>query len=934
MTFVLWVIVIIVLINLYRRVSKLEKLFGGKEAVKRGSLQSLQKLPAAVSGVRPVQTGPTSGDRFVAWLKEDWLLKLGALLLLIGFGWFASYAFLHNWIGPAGRIALGVIAGAGILLLGWWRMKRFTRQGGIFLVLGSTVILLTVFAARGLYDFFTPGSALALMFLSTAFVALASVKYKRPPLALASLVLAGMAPFFTNAFSPDYVSLFWYLLIVILGAIWVTALTGQRELTAAALILFLLYSLPHLGLSVSSVQEPVLLLFTYAFAAIFFITSILAILKSKNTVGSITADLLTAGANGLLLLAWIMSAAPEEWQSLIISGWLVVFVVGAFVIFRGANKREPFFIYAGVGVVMLAAATAAELSGAALTIAYTLESALVILISHALVRDVRVTERAGWLLLGPAVLSLESFVSSKWIYFYANSWVERVFHLHFFVLLILALTLFGLWAVLRRQVLRFSSVVLVGGSVYALALLWLSLHAALARDTATMVSLGVYTVVGLAAYLYGKNENKSGVQKYGRILLLLVIARLLLIDVWDMALTGRIVTFFLVGLLLISTAFIGRKKHAAAAVVLFFLVGTGANAAETAEIISAFRSYKDVSGVSIVVPTVVEVPFRTDESLERLDFAVLDKTANKFEPWFFKPANEEADVSVRATSVSNETGDMVDHNLNTYTEFALPQDRPGETVITVTADRPVTSSGITLRLDNYVALPTSIAVYAETEAGRRAVLVRRRMYSETVNFPKTTARTWEVRLTYAQPLRIVELYLAQESITGRFGGLRFLAEPKHSYRIYFAPDRYIEVPISEAPNLFLNREIKILSAPAAKNNLDYVKADVDKDGIPDATDNCVNTANADQKDEDNNGRGDACDDFDRDGVINTKDNCLNRPNVNQADTDGDEIGDACDEEESRLTERYKWFPWIGIGFAAVVLIVLFALTAKSIKRGS
>lgn len=939
MEVVFWLIALIWLGNIYSRVSKLEKLLGVKGVdAKQTATRPSSALPTAVPLARAAQTGPTSGGRFIAWLKEDWLLKLGALLLIIGFGWFASYAFLHNWIGPAGRIALGIVAGAGILLFGWWRMKRLAHQGGVFLVLGSTVILLTTFAAREMYDFFTPGSALVIMFLSTALVALASVKYQRPPLALASLVLAGIAPFFTNAPTPDYVSLFWYLLIVILGAIWVTAITGQRALTTAALILFFLYSLSHLFLSVSLVQQPVLLLFAYAFAAIFFITNILAVLKSKDIGKGLTADLLTAGVNGLLLLAWIISAAPEEWQSLIIAGWMIVFVAGAFVVFRNTKRREPFFIYAGVGLAMLAAATAVELNGAALTIAYTLESALVILITHSLVCEARVTERTGWLLLGPVVLSLESFTSNKWTSLYydfqdvaVNTWVDRVLHLHFFVLLVLALTLFGLWAALRRQVTRLSSIVLVGGSVYALALLWLSLHAALSRDVATMISLSVYTVVGLVTYFYGKSEGRAGTQKYGRVLVLLVIARLFLVDVWDMALTGRIITFFLVGILLVGTAFIGRKKQAAAAVLIFFLVGTGAKATETAETISAFRSYKDVSEISITVPTVVEVPFRTDESLERFDFAVLDTTVNKFEPWLFKPASEDVSVGVRATSVSGEANGMIDHNLNTYTEFVLPQDRPGETIITVTADRPITSSALTLRLDNYVALPTSIAIYAETEAGRRAVVVRRRMYSETINFPKTTARTWEVALAYAQPLRIVELALAQEQASGRFGGLRFLAEPKHSYKIYFSPDRYVEVLTGEAADLFSDREIKVLSAPATKDNLEYVQADVDKDGIPDATDNCVKTINADQKDEDSNGRGDVCDDFDRDGVINSKDNCLNRPNTNQTDTDGDEIGDVCDEQESRLTERYKWFPWIGIGFAALVLIVLFSLTAKSMR---
>ena len=111
--------------------------------------------------------------------------------------------------------------------------------------------------------------------------------------------------------------------------------------------------------------------------------------------------------------------------------------------------------------------------------------------------------------------------------------------------------------------------------------------------------------------------------------------------------------------------------------------------------------------------------------------------------------------------------------------------------------------------------------------------------------------------------------------------------------------------------------------------------DGDSDGVPDATDNCPVTANADQADEDSDGQGNACDvdddndgqsdddelacgsdplnasstatdtdidnlpdcvdpDDDGDGVRDTEDNCPATPNPNQDDADGDQIGDACD----------------------------------------
>jgi MYXO-CTERM domain-containing protein len=74
--------------------------------------------------------------------------------------------------------------------------------------------------------------------------------------------------------------------------------------------------------------------------------------------------------------------------------------------------------------------------------------------------------------------------------------------------------------------------------------------------------------------------------------------------------------------------------------------------------------------------------------------------------------------------------------------------------------------------------------------------------------------------------------------------------------------------------------------------------DTDGDGVLDAKDNCDTTKNADQKDSDKDGKGDACDgDDDADGISDTKDNCRTVKNADQKDTDGDGKGDACDTDD-------------------------------------
>lgn len=359
----------------------------------------------------------------------------------------------------------------------------------------------------------------------------------------------------------------------------------------------------------------------------------------------------------------------------------------------------------------------------------------------------------------------------------------------------------------------------------------------------------------------------------------------------------------------------------------------GLQQSSISQIIGAYRFYKDIGNISINVPTIVEVPF-TDEFIERFDFAILDKTTNSFEPLFLKQETliNEIPLSVITDPSTNSASLMNDDNTKTYADFPLPDNTQGRVQITLSSANPITSSILTVLLDNNVALPSSIEIRAFVEGQSKIVVANRRMDQQTIRFPQTTSNKWIITFVFGQPLRVSELRLSQDNAT-KFNNrvIRFLAQKSHSYRIYFDPDRSVTVPVGEAGNLVSAKNILVIPAIPFQNNPNYVIADIDSDGVPDIHDNCVSVANSDQQDVNNNGRGDVCDDFDQDGVINYKDNCPDNPNRDQKDADSDGIGNVCDKEESRITERYTWIPWVGIGFAALVLIILLALTVKSTR---
>jgi len=520
----------------------------------RGGITIEENTPVAI-GQMPV----INPNQFSEWIKEDWMLKVGALFLIIGFGWFTTYAFMNDWIGPIGRITLGILTGTVLMVFGWLRARSYVNQGGIFLVLGSTIVLLTIFAAREVYDFFTPLSALSIMFLSTVFVALVSVKYRNVYLGLSSIILAGVAPLLVGGSNDNVMMLFGYLLVVVLGTLWVVSVLGRRELLVASFMLVSFYSAPYI-IDPSS-DTTLLLPFAYMFTVIFFIANITAFLKNKEQKNNALSDLVSAGYTGLFLLAWIFSGVPDEWKSLIVAAWLIVFAVAAFIVLSLTKRRDVFLVYGAVALTYLASATAIELQGHVLTIAYTLESVFVVFLIHHFTRNITLTERSALLLIGPAILSLESLTGSIWY--------SSFFHEKSFTLFLITTALMGTGLALRSYAKisedgltrKINAGLIITGSLYGLALLWKSLHATLLEDHAVAVFLIIATIIAIVTYVQGVERAHTILRRYGMWVLIAVIARLFIVDVWEMEMVGRIVTFFIIGTLLAGTAFIGRRMR-------------------------------------------------------------------------------------------------------------------------------------------------------------------------------------------------------------------------------------------------------------------------------------------------------------------------------------------------------------------------------------
>lgn len=347
---------------------------------------------------------------------------------------------------------------------------------------------------------------------------------------------------------------------------------------------------------------------------------------------------------------------------------------------------------------------------------------------------------------------------------------------------------------------------------------------------------------------------------------------------------------------------------------------------------TSFRTITNVViPADILVPTVVEIPMSENESTLK-QFSVIQSGTDKQVAYYYSSRVSRTPETVVVSDLNGLViSSLSDKNASTEHDFPLVGDQRTSSIIRLKTATPVTSSYFAIVPSANVWAPDSIKVTAlDTVTGPQVVSAAKNLRGgDRVSFPSTLASEWEIEIIHSQPLRLREVVLGQDNpITKRENYLRFLAEPGSSYQVYSDSDTWVSVPRPEAGNLRDDSGVVKLSSYTVLKNPDFLDSDTDKDGVIDRLDNCVNLANPDQTDINNNRIGDACDDFDRDGIININDNCPDIPNQNQMDTDGDLIGDVCDDEESRLTEKYAWLPWVGLGAALVTILIMFMMVYK------
>jgi len=176
-------------------------------------------------------TAASDSQSLESRIGSQWFNRIGILAVLIGVAWFLKLAFDNHWIGPLGRVLIGLLAGAA--LIGW--SERFHRRGyAIFSyslkAIGSGTLYLSLWAAFQLYGLMPAGAAFAAMIAVTAFNGYMSWIQDSELLALYAIAGALSTPLLVSTGGNHEITLFTYLLILDLAVLVLVALRPWSRL--------------------------------------------------------------------------------------------------------------------------------------------------------------------------------------------------------------------------------------------------------------------------------------------------------------------------------------------------------------------------------------------------------------------------------------------------------------------------------------------------------------------------------------------------------------------------------------------------------------------------------------------------------------------------------------------------------------------------------
>ncbi len=527
--------------------------------------------------------GPSAED-IEKRIGTHWLNRVGIIAVLVGVSYFLKYAFDNGWIGPSGRIAIGLLAGIAITV---WS-ETFRRKGYALFsyglkAIGIGTLYLSLWAAVQVYHLISPGVGFVAMAIVTASTVVLALTQNAQLLAAYALAGGYSTPALCSTGENHEVFLFSYTAILAGGAVTLTALRGWRRLAAGAfvgtLVMYLAWSATYYNVNEFGVTT----FFATLFLLIFAISALVPRINEARDANFLAAMLAIANALAYFLEMFDLfgNSHPATFRDNA-SAWLAIGLAAFYVLLAqrvgrqaaGAeNRRLLNLVHLAIAVGFVTVAIPLKLSGHWITMGWLVESAALLYVAQRLQHEYLKFFGIVALVFGLLRLLAEDWARQPILFL---NWRFATF---LAAIAVLAVVAYGARRSTRAEERLGGLVAAVFSNVFALIALfhevqdffqpeitqkWTEQAYAAARSVETIRGFthsAIWMLYGATLMFLGFRRGSAFLRWQAIVLLGITIIKVFLFDTSALDLGFRILSFIGLGVVLLGVSFLYQRGH-------------------------------------------------------------------------------------------------------------------------------------------------------------------------------------------------------------------------------------------------------------------------------------------------------------------------------------------------------------------------------------
>jgi uncharacterized membrane protein len=321
-------------------------------------------------------------------IGQFWLNRIGIVAILIGVSYFLKYAFDNNWIGPAGRIAIGLLAGTGLIVWSeWFRGHAYRAFSYSLKAVGIGTLYLSIWAAFQVYHMVPGAAAFAAMAIVTASTIALALSENAQLLASFALIGGFATPMLLSTGQNHEVVLFSYVCLLDLAVLSMAVYKPWRRLLWGSFAGTVILYLGWYAQFYSEDQRGVTVLFVALFGAVFAVIPLLVKQRHSTRFAgpSVTLTLLPLLNAAAVFLAFY---SMYENQQDVLAGYALILAAAYLGISNWFRGRFPDhdatyinLLHVAIAVVFITIAIPLRLNAQWITIGWLVESAALLWVS-------------------------------------------------------------------------------------------------------------------------------------------------------------------------------------------------------------------------------------------------------------------------------------------------------------------------------------------------------------------------------------------------------------------------------------------------------------------------------------------------------------------------------------------------------------------------